>query len=212
MPDDLEWYEHLPFPPGESPFQIKGVAYKGHISYVDQYVPGGMAGSIEMLHDPRLRAFYAQPFLAASMYDVFPLVAMGYVCARITGKTFPDFLRIRSRYQAEQDIGGVYRWMLRMASPMAVALKLPALTSQYFNFVQTTVRETGPNAAEVMSSGLPRALAAWYAPIAETYVLVALEFNGARRPRGKLYPFRGEGSAHGVEVGNVRFDVSWGDR
>ena len=41
-------------------------------------------------------------------------------------------------------------------------------------------------------------------------VPVALEYNGARRPRGKMYPFRSERTLHGVEVGSLRFEVTWG--
>src|SRR5690606_38162592 len=60
----------LPFAPGEAPFRVKGTAHRGHLEYVAQHVPGGVAAMCEAFEDPRQRAFFAQPFLAASLYDV----------------------------------------------------------------------------------------------------------------------------------------------
>ena len=33
----------MPWNPGDGPFHIKGVAYRGHMVYVQEYVPGGIA-------------------------------------------------------------------------------------------------------------------------------------------------------------------------
>ena len=41
-PQDLDDSRPLPWTPGEGPFRIKGVAYRGHMSYVSEQVPGGI--------------------------------------------------------------------------------------------------------------------------------------------------------------------------
>ena len=208
---DVEDYERLPFPPGESPFHVKGNAYRGHVEYTDKHVPGGMKAAIERIQDEKLRAFFAQPFLASSWYDIFPLVAIGFVCARLAGRSFPDFLRARARQQAELDVGGVYRFLLSLASPETVVTKLPAVVAQYFDFGTVEVRRLGPRLYTAISHGWPRPLAAWYAPIQETYALYALESNGAKNPRAKLYPFAPEATERGLEVGAFRVELSWDD-
>lgn len=202
-------YERLPFAPGSSPFRVKGVAYRGHGEYVDKYVAGGLAAQLAAVVDPKLREFLSQTFLAASWYDVFPLVAAGYVCGRITGRTLPDFLRVRARYQAEQDMHGVYRMAMTVASPELMAEKVPKMMQQYFDFGSTSVTTTAPQTREVVVDGVPAPLAPWLGPIFETFVLTALEYNGTTRPRAKQLPFRSTGVAHGVDVGALRLAVSW---
>jgi hypothetical protein len=56
MPSAPEDYEALPFPPGSSPFRIKGVAYRGHVDYAASFIPGGERAVIEGFRDAA-RAF-----------------------------------------------------------------------------------------------------------------------------------------------------------
>jgi len=205
-PQDIE---RLPFPPGEAPFRLKGTAYRGHIDYVQANVPGGLAAQNAAFRSAKLRAFFEQSFLATSWYDVFPLMVAGYVCARIVGTTFSDFVRTRARWQAQQDVGGVYKLILHAASPELVVEKMPTLMARYFDFGRTTVEATAPRTYQITVSGLPSAIAPWYALICETYALVALEANGAKNPRARLLPSRREGQAHGLDVVQVRCDVLW---
>lgn len=205
----VDGLEKMPAPAGANPFRIKGVSYLGHIDYVDIHIPGGMPATLAVLTDPGLRTFFQQPFLAASRYDVYPLVVMGRICARMLGLTFSEFIRMRAKYQAERDISGVYRMMLRLASPMAVAKKLPQLTAQYFDFGRGEVEELSATSVKTMRSEIPLDLFPWYTPIAETYVMIALEMNGAKKPRARVYPPKPTGVVNGVELGTQRADFEW---
>lgn len=209
MIDPFPTYESLPFPPGTSPFRIKGQAYRGHVTYTNAHVPGGMDAAVAALRDPALRSFFDQPFLAASFYDVYPLIAMGWVCARLVGTTFHDFLRMRTRAQVDFDIGGVYRFLLRLASPGMIATKLPTLSAQYFDFGRVDVTTPSPNVVEGIRREIPAGIAPWIGAIGETYVVRALELNGAKNPRAKLYPWRAEGTLHGIEVGSLKCEWTW---
>src|SRR4051812_12259661 len=128
---DKPSFERLPAPAGKSPFRMKGQAFVGHMKYVAAHLPGGTKTFLGGIADPEMRAFFEQPFLASSWYDVFPLVAAGSVCAKIAGVTLREFLRTRTRWQAERDINGVYRFMLNLVSPEAVAMRMPRLIAQY---------------------------------------------------------------------------------
>lgn len=202
-------HEVLPFPPGDGPFRVKGVAYRGHCEYVERFLAGGLAAQQAGVVDARLRGFLGQTFLAASWYDVYPLVAAGSVCARIAGRTLPDFLRVRARYQAEQDLRGVYRAALTVASPALLAERLPPMFQRYFDFGEAQVSEAGPRARDVQVAGVPATLAPWLGPILQTFSLTALEYNGTRRPEAKLLPFRVTGVTHGLDVGVMRLAISW---
>ncbi len=202
-------YEQLPFAPGAGPFRVKGVAYRGHCEYVERYLVGGLAAQQAMLVDARLRDFLGQTFLASSWYDVYPLVAAGSVCARVAGRTLPDFLRVRARFQAEQDLQGVYRAALTVASPALLAERLPPMFQRYFDFGNAVVSVAGPSARDVQIEGVPASLSPWLGPILQTFALTALEYNGTRRAAAKLMPFTTTGAAHGLDVGTLRLLISW---
>jgi hypothetical protein len=59
-----------PFGPGESPFRTKGNVYRALLESADARVPGGREAVLARIDDPALAKFFAQPFLAASAYDI----------------------------------------------------------------------------------------------------------------------------------------------
>lgn len=201
--------EDLPFPPGQSPFRVKGVFHRGNIEYIEGVVPGGLAAVLDVVRDPLLRAFMAQPFVASSWYDIFPLVAISYPCAELCHKTVEHYLRRRAQYQAEQHGAGVYRSLLALTSPAVVAVKLPLLGAQVYDFGTTEAREMGAKQVEIVRGEMPAVLLPWYVPGTESYLITALRLRGARNPRAKTSAFRFQGKAHGLVVGEVRHLISW---
>jgi hypothetical protein len=199
----------LPFPPGQSPFHVKGVFHRGNIEYIESVVPGGLSTVLAAVRDPRLRAFMEQPFVASSWYDIFPLVAISYPCAELCHKTLERYLRRRAQYQAEQQGAGVYRSLLALTSPAVVAVKLPLLAAQIYDFGTTEAREIGSRQVEVVRGEMPALLLPWYVPGTESYLITALRLHGAKNPRAKTAPFRFQGKQHGLVVGSVRHLVAW---
>src|SRR4051812_30251101 len=96
--------ERLPFPIGASPFRMKGSGYLLHMQYVDEHLPGGRAAMNAAIRSPELRAFFDQTFFASHLFDIYPLVTVGYTCARVVGTSFERFIRLRTRHQAEGDL------------------------------------------------------------------------------------------------------------
>ncbi len=199
----------VPFGPGKSPFQVKGIAYKGHLDYTDRYVPGGVRAMVAELNDPGQTHFFDQPFLAASKYDVFPLAQAGVACANLTRLSFPQFIRIRSRVQAEQDIKGVYKFLMNLVSAEAIAQRIPKIMGQYFDFIETEITEVDKHRVVNIQHGVPTALAGWLALVCTSYMDTILKLAGATAPRTTAELFGEEGSAHGLPVSGIEFAVTW---
>lgn len=205
-----ELLEQLPFAIGTSPFRVKGVAYRGHVEYVEQHVPGGLAAQTEAFARPELGKFFEQKFLAASFYDVVPLAAAGFVCARLVGSTFSAFVRTRSQWQASKDIEGVYRVLLKLASAEMVARRLPKMVGQYFNFGEAVVTESQAGRVHGSLERVPGPLVPWYLGVIEPYVETALRTAGAREPKIKALTPRPQGVEAGIETFSVPYELSWG--
>lgn len=206
----LDGSKPLPFPPGESPFRIKGVAYRGHLDYVVEHVPGGVPDMLDGFRDPALRAFFEQRFLPSTFYDILPLVVAGYVCARQCRTTFNEFVRTRSRYQAQRDIRGIYKVLLKLVSPMHVIQRLPALQAQYLDFAADgQVNVLGDKKVELVRGALPGLLAPWLTMVNEAYVEVVLTAAGARTVLARTDAPTPDGSVHGVPTVKWRCEVTW---
>lgn len=201
--------ENLPFPPGSSPFRVKGVFHKGNLDYLERVVPGGAAAVLARVASAPFRAFFEQPFVAASFYDVFPLAAISYPSADMCSQSLERFLTLRARYQAEQQATGVYRSLLALSSPSAVATKLPVLAAQLYDFGTTESREVGPRQVEVARGDLPALLMPWYVPGTEAYVVTALRLSGAKNPRASTSAYRHARIASGLSIGTVTHTFSW---
>ncbi len=209
MREALHDPEELPFEPGTSPFHLKGIVYRGHVEYADKHIPGGLAAVNAGFRNRALASFYEQRFLAASWYDALPIIAVAHVCARLTKKTSGDFLRERTQHQARQDIHGVYRMILKLASAEAVAMRMPRAFSQYLDFGVTEVSVTSPGVITVEQVGAPLIMAPWLSVVGDEYMRVALELAGAKSVQIRRRPTEEYGSAHGLPLAKIVAEVEF---
>ncbi len=205
------WAEHerLPFAAGTSPFHLKGIAYRGHVEYANQFIPGGARAVNAAFKDRALSTFFEQPFLAASWYDALPIVPVWYVCARLAGQLPNDFLKARTRHQANQDIHGAYRLILNLASAEEVALRVPRVVGKYLDFGATDARVVRRNAVRLEQTGIPQYMATWFTIVGDTFLHVALEIAGAKQVRVRRWPVEPCGEAHGVALVKIAADVEF---
>lgn len=207
--EPLDESRPLPFRPGDGPFRIKGVAYRGHLEYVAEHVPGGVDEMLRGFRDPALAEFFAQKFLASSFYDIVPLVVAGYVCARQSRRSFSEFVRVRSRFQAERDVGGIYRLLIKLVSPMHVIERLSALQSQYLDFAEGAVEIVDDHHVVLVRPKLPAMLAGWNATVLEAYIDVLLTRAGAKSVLARPRPLEPDGTVHGFAAVRWKCDVTW---
>lgn len=200
--------ETLPFAPGDSPFRLKGTGYRGHMKYAEANVPGGTRAMIDALRDPRLKAWFQQPFLASTFYDILPLLPAGRVCADLIGVPYEQYLEARTVTQAAEDLGGVYAVLLKIASTNAVALRLPRLLSQYFDFSKIETRVVAPGRIECTTSQLPKILLVWYRVVLLTYVREAI-LRGTKSVRVTHEPPEPDGAVQGGATVRFRWTIAW---
>ena len=187
---------------------MKGLAYRSLMRFVDEELPGGRGAFLAKIEDYDLARFANQPFLAASWYDVAPVVAMNEVASQMMGQSMADFVGGRARTQAREDLSGVYSFLLRLAAPMAVAKGLPRLTSRYFDWGEADTFQVERRHARAIRTGVPSILRAWYPQVSIPYMEIAIERAGGRDVRIESSSVR-EGETDGVVTYRQTFDLYW---
>src|SRR5262245_46875496 len=76
----------LPYPPGHSPFRVKGNVYNHVKEFHALRVPGGVEAVAASMSDSRLRAFYETRFLIGSWYDFLPIGLLERAAVQLIGE------------------------------------------------------------------------------------------------------------------------------
>jgi hypothetical protein len=193
---------------GQSPFRVKGVLYLGTQTFFAEHVGGGLDALAAEIEDPALRTFITQKFLPSSLYDVTPVPALIAYEARALRMSLDDYLLHRTRHQAKKDLGGVYAWLLRLASPRLVARSLPKIMVQMFDFAQAEVLRDDPTETVARLSNVPAVLAPWLEVGVTVYAETALKLAGAtieaRDPE-----IRPTGSRAGLQLVELVVTLGW---
>lgn len=166
----------------ESPFRVKGVLFLGTKSFFEDHVPGGFEKLRDTLGPGVLRDFMDQRFLSGGLYEVLHVPQLIAAEAAATGQSERMYLRRRTEHQAATDMGGVYKILLKVASPELIIPRLPKVMTQMFNFGEPKVTQTGTREFNLRVDGVPAALGPWLETALEIYVEVALLATGGKSP------------------------------
>jgi hypothetical protein len=199
----------IPFAPGASPFRCKGVLYVDTLDFFDENVRGGRAALIERVTSPELRAFLGRAFVVGGWYDLFPLLAMHGSASVVMGQPFREVVRMVARARIPRQFTGVYKFLLKMASPEMTMRNLPRVGATYYDFVKVDVAEVRPKTFASSASGIPAVAASAYMAATEIGVVHAVELAGGRGVKHRWLSQVPEGRAHGMDVVRVRREVSW---
>lgn len=197
-----------PVAPGTSPFQIKGAGFLGHMAWVDESYPGGRAAFLAAL-SPDMRAYFESVFLAMSWYDLVALASAGAVCADVMGMPFRDFIAMRARHQANHDVTGMYKMLLRLANPRMIAPRIPKMMSNYLDFGEVRVRSEQQDGMIVEVLGVPVMLADWLVGCYQGFLEVLVRESGGRDAK-LVSKINAQGSRQGFPMGTLEVTVSWG--
>src|SRR5690242_11825085 len=126
-----------------SSFNVKGLVYRGTREFYDKRLQGGLDALRRELVDPELVRFWEQAFSPGAWYDLYPLMSINQAAARIAGVPYTTLVTENAAYIAERDINGVYRLLLKLATPELVASKLPRASLQYLDFGEAEGRLVG---------------------------------------------------------------------
>lgn len=199
----------LPFPPGDSPFGVRGLNFIAMREYCDREVPGGRAGVLARLPSEALRRFFEQPFLAVSMYDALPIKPITQAIAEQEGRLYEESVYRRAGGVAKRDMGSLYRVLMSFVSPELALKGLARIWARYFNFGQLEINEIAPRHWELAEVGVPASLAPWFSPMSRAYLLVALNMTGAQSVSPQIRSVKPSGHRDGVELVTLRFEVTW---
>lgn len=204
---DRQWYLELPLKPGEGPFQIKGLAHRGLLHYCQHRVDGGTRGFFAALPNEALRDFFAQPFLAASFYDLLPLATGSAVVADLIRTPIETFAQQQGRAQASHDVQNAYRALLQGRTADDFHLRLRPLASRYYNFGEWDVVREDAQRIHISCRGIPAWLMTWFTPMISGYFAGLVAAMGKPHSQVLVMSSRREGTAAGLPLSNVDLDI-----
>jgi hypothetical protein len=197
----------LPCPAGESPFHIKGIAYRGLRLLVEQRIAGGLSAVAQDLNDESLRVFAQQRFLASSRYDILPMLPLSATIATRLGRSLAQFSREAALAQARYDARHVYRPMVEDRTLADVSSRLARFGMLYYDFGAFAGRDEGPGHVVIRRTGLPRYIVPWYAHMQAAYMEEIVRQLGARRAEGTPRREEQAGIDRGFELCVLDTDV-----
>jgi serine/threonine-protein kinase len=199
----------LPCAPGESPFHIKGVGYRGLVQLLERRVPGGLDALEPELGDERIGAFLRQPFLAATWYDILPMMPINAAIARLLGKPIEVLGREQGAQQARYDVEHVYRRPFEVMSFDTAAESLSRFGRQYYDFGDCVGEQVSPGHVVVTRQGLPEFVLRWFAPMHAAYAEQILRMKGATFVEATVQPPSAAGTRAGMPIVDLRTDILW---
>jgi tRNA A-37 threonylcarbamoyl transferase component Bud32 len=199
----------LPCEPGTSTFHIKGIAYRGVVRLVEGRVDKGLLGLDEELANPALGRFIRQPFLAASRYDVLPMLPINVAIARILGKQLETLAIEQGIAQARFDARYVYRRLFDEMTFETLPAYLGRYGAQYYEAGECSAELVAPGHVLVHRKRVPAYVLPWLLPIHASYAEEVIRLKGARAVHAKgRAPI--EAPTHkGVAVVDLDVDITW---
>ncbi len=156
---------------------MKGNAWRGVKEYVAREI--GLERAMECLK-PETRAFFDQNFIASIWYDVRPVTEITQTVARLTGQLHALLCRSIGTFIYERDMSGIYRAILKFATPDLMVKALPLATTRYFDFVKLQTARVGPKAYDVTIMGVPAEAAATYVSVTSIFIERAIAGSGGK--------------------------------
>lgn len=197
-------------PSASSAFRARGLLYVGTQTFFQERSSRGLSALTDELADPALRAFITQKFVPMAWYDVMPVPALIAAEARAVGMPLDAYLLHRTRWQAKRDLGGVFAYLLRVASPRMIAAQLPKIMMQMFDFGSTVeVTRDEEREREVRVTGVPLVLHAWLGTSLAVYAETAMRLAGATASTCTTAPGAASRERAGVAVGDLVVRLAW---
>ena len=199
--------EPLPFPPGESPFHIKGEFYRQLVESLSFYDARSQGGVSRVLEREGLKEFAGQAVLSSAFYDVLPLPRMVMAVAEARGKDVRDLTAGMAKGAVEGQMKGVYARLLTKLTPDLFCQRFPQVVQYFYDFgsLAVTPAESG---ADMLRTGLPQCISEWWCLATVPFIEMPLTAAGAHDVAVR---FRTEprGLDRGVEVCDAIGEVRW---
>jgi serine/threonine protein kinase len=199
----------LPGPPGSSTFHIKGIAYRGVVRLIERKVPGGLATVDEELEDAAISSFVRQAFLAASRYDILPMLPIHVAIARVLGKPTEAVAEAQGVAQARYDARHVYRRPFEEMTLDGLPAFLVRFAVQYLEAGELAAETAGPGHVVLHRRRLPAYVLPWFSAVQGAYVEELVRLKGGGSPLATSRPPVEAGTRKGVALVDVDVDLRW---
>lgn len=196
-------------PSATSAFRARGLLYVGTQTFFQERSSRGLTALTDELADPALRTFITQKFVPMAWYDVLPVPDLIAAEARAVGMSLDAYLLHRTRWQARRDLGGVFAYLLRVASPALVASQLPKVMVQIFDFARAEVLEEGERERLVRFVDVPLTLHRWLGTSLVVYAETAMRLAGATSVDARSTDSTQSGIRGGTPVGTLAVQLRW---
>jgi hypothetical protein len=197
----------LPFPPGTSPFHIKGEFYRQTQAAVAHHDRKSQGVLTRILQREGLHDFATQSFLSSALYDVMPMPRIVMAVAEARGRDVHELTTGMGKAAVEQQMSGVYARVLQGLTPDRFCQRFDQVISHFYDFGPLQVSDA-PGGAEVVRSGLPVQIAEWWSLVTVPFAVVPLSANGARDVHVD-WRIELTGVQRGLDMCAVRWDVRW---
>lgn len=201
-------YDELPFAPGDSPFRIKGIAFRETLDQIAKE-PDGLARVRAQLPRDDLRRFFEQPFVVGGWYDVFAMTQLDGAAARVFGMTYEAWLRESTRKQVGTSLAGIYRSMVKLLSPATLAWGLPRLSSTYFDFGNVATKRSSPESVRMSVEEVPTVLVPWFQLACTEFTVEALRVTGNPDARAAWQSVSATGVRRGMPTSRMEVEFFW---
>jgi tRNA A-37 threonylcarbamoyl transferase component Bud32 len=199
----------LPCEPGTSTFYVKGIAWRGVVHLAERKVEGGLPALDEELGDARISAFVRQPFLAASRYDLLPMLPVNVAIARIQGRPLDALAADQGAAQARYDARYVAKRAFDAMTLETAAEHLPRLAGQYYDTGECTAELVAAGCMLLRRKRLPLYVLPWFAPIHAAYAEEMIRLKGARSVESATREPMDSGTRKGVAMVDLDVEIRW---
>jgi hypothetical protein len=200
--------EVLPVDPGTSPFHVRGLYYSRLLDHAKS-LPGGRDAFFAELEDPRVRTFLEQKFAWSEWYDALPTMPCHVALARARKADFEKMTRERGRVAGKTIIPAMFRAVLALASPKAMAQHMPRMMMSNFDFIRVRLTYIDDAGGRGESSAVPLILAPSVVNTVLGFIEGALELAGYTSIESRYTDVVRDGQAHCYDIVTVRYEFSW---
>jgi hypothetical protein len=197
----------LPYPPGTSPFHIKGEFYRQTAAAVAHHDQRSKGVVTRILEREGLRDFASQSFLSSAWYDVLPMPRIIMAVSEARGRDVHELTSDMGRAAVDAQMTGVYARVLQGLTPDRFCQRFDQVISHFYDFAPVQATPV-PGGARVVRSGMPLPVAEWWTLVTVPFVVVPLTANGARDVEVD-WRIEMTGMQRGVDMCEVRWDVRW---
>jgi hypothetical protein len=179
--------------PSES-FDVKGLAIITCRDWIDaRFAPGHF-----MAFAREKDSKFPERVLPSDWYPVRPVVhALQRSAAELDEfDGFESFVTMLAGESAKQDLRGIYRAFLWVASPRMFLRAAPKIWASYANFAVVSDIENEPNRFQACIREIPRDLVDWLAGSWKGFLPPAIELAGGKNPRAAVLERKPSGSGN----------------